>query len=277
MDPQDDRLSSISAKSSLRRTHSLNTFYLPSKRMGEYIPVRYTRVSPAWCEKYDLAYDRYSSDSINNASTILKTSLQKSSSHERKSDSITRLPEYFKEKKETNYIVLPKPEHHIEGEKEKLKSSTSESTLLNINKQKLRYSDGYTDVSNWEESKDERQKKLIERWDSLGVLGLVCRLYSERDVIEDTNDDYLEIHDEKKITDKKDTTNKVKPKGKPEKIKIEKKQTIEVSCKCGKSRESKWIAVENDDDDKNERKEICNDDNEDDIDSLVDDDDYYWD
>ena len=41
--------------------------------MGEYIPVKYTRVPPAWCEKYDLAYDRYSSDSINSATTILKT------------------------------------------------------------------------------------------------------------------------------------------------------------------------------------------------------------
>jgi len=136
----------------------------------------------------------------------------------------------------------------------------------------LRYSDGYTDVSNWEESKDERQKKLKERWDSLGVLGLVCRLYSERDVIEDKGDKAYENQEEDEKVESYEATKTISPIKKPEK-----KQGIEVSCQCGNSREGKWISIPRDDEDKNELKEISNDDNEDDIKSLGDDDDYYWD
>ena len=78
-----------------------------------------------------------------------------------------------------------------------------------------RYSDGYEDVSEWLESQ-KKDKKRMERWDSMGVLGLICRLYSEREA---EAEDELQIEssdfsdEEKKDEKKKCSCNKtsVKP------------------------------------------------------------------
>ena len=75
MEEQSDRRW-VSSRPGVGRSHSFSTFYMPSKvetmcqcqymiytvdqRMGEYVPIYYRRVS---CDKYDLAYDRYYTES----------------------------------------------------------------------------------------------------------------------------------------------------------------------------------------------------------------------
>ena len=63
-------------------------------------------------------------------------------------------------------------------------------------------------MSEWLESQ-KKDKKRMERWDSMGVLGLICRLYSEREAeaedelqIEPPDHSQVEKKDEKSVPDK---------------------------------------------------------------------------
>jgi len=182
MEDQSDKRS-VCSRPCLERSNSFSTFYLPSERMGEYIPVHYRRVSYL---SYDLAYDRYYTESQTLPAAELlarqdrKTaklfkliysflSLNKSFKTKAKTDldldeKRSKLPDYFTEKKKECSEVTVQHERMIEEKKNK----------------KLRYTGGYTDVSSWEGTNTGKDLRM-KRWDSLGVLGLVCRLYSERD------------------------------------------------------------------------------------------------
>ena len=68
----------------------------------------------------------------------------------------------------------------FEGAQRALKAGIIYSVRLQSTRP--RYSDGYADVSGWlEQNSGMGEVERMRRWDSMGVLGLVCRLYRERE------------------------------------------------------------------------------------------------
>ena len=145
---------SVCSRPCLERSNSFSTFYLPSevrsvlcpaalltlvvKRMGEYIPVHYRRVSYL---SYDLAYDRYYTESQTlpaaellarqerKTDKLLKLiysflSLNKSFKTKAKTDldldeKRSKLPDYFTEKKKECAEVKVQDERKMEEKKSK--------------------------------------------------------------------------------------------------------------------------------------------------------------
>ena len=85
-----------------------------------------------------------------------------------------------------NFIFLEtflnenKIQTRFEGAHRALKASIS--YYVRLQSTRPRYSDGYADVSGWlEQNSGMGEVERMRRWDSMGVLGLVCRLYRERE------------------------------------------------------------------------------------------------